>query len=94
MAEFAEEAIGDVVERAAPEAGGYAGGDALGAIEHFAGSAVGEGEQEEFGRGEAALNQVDHTVDQRTRFARTRSGEDEQRPIGGRCGFELLGIEE
>ena len=90
----AQHAVGDVVERAAPEAGGEAARGLVGAREHLAGGAVGEGEQEDAVRRDAALDEVDDAVDERAGLARPGGGEDEQGAVGGGGGLELLGVQE
>ena len=101
----AQQARGDGVEGAAPDARGGAegsGGRACGpagrqhrldAAQHLGGGAAREREQQDAPRVGAALDEVRHAVHERGRLAGAGAGDDEQRPVAVRHGGELLGVE-
>ena len=96
----AQEARGDGVEGAAPDAPGGAARAVparrqhrLDAPQHLGGRAAREGEQQDAPRVGAAADEVRHAVHERGRFAGTGAGDDKQRPVAVLGGGELLGVE-
>ena len=78
-AELAQEPVADRVEGAAVHARARGPDEPLGAREHLAGGAAGEGEQEDALGRDASLDEVRDAVDERARLAGARAGDDQQR---------------
>ena len=96
----AEQAGGDGVEGAAPDALGGAAGlvaarreHRLDPAQHLGGGAAREREQQDAPRVRAALDEVGDAVHERRRLAGAGAGDDEQRPVAVLGGGELLGVE-
>ena len=96
----AQQAGGDGVEGAAPDALGgaarrvAAGGEhGLDAPQHLGGGAAREREQQHAPRVGAALDEVRHAVHERGRLAGAGAGDDEQRPVAVLRRGELLWVE-
>ena len=89
----AQQAVGDGVEGAAPEAVGGGAGELLDALEHLAGGLVGEGQQQDAPGGDALIQQPGDAVGQRARLAAAGAGDDERMPLRRRHGGILLGVQ-
>ena len=96
----AQQAGGDGVEGAAPDALGRAARavaarreDRLDPAQHLGGGAAREREQQDAPRVGAALDELGDAVDERGRLAGAGAGDDEQRPVAVPGGGELVGVE-
>ena len=67
--------------------------DALGPVEHLAGGAVGESEEQYPVRRDALLYEIGDSVDERAGLAGPRCGEHEKRSAAGSCRGELFRIQ-
>jgi hypothetical protein len=88
-------AMGDCVKRPArdPPGARVRPGERRRAVDHLAGSAPGEREQQDPLGGDAVLHQPGDACAQRRRLARARSGEHEQMTVGVPGRGPLLGVE-
>ena len=93
----AQQAVGDGVERAAPDAAGRRRRRAAtmrrGALEHLLGRAAGEGQQQDALGVDARGDQVGDAVGERARLAAAGAGDDQQRAVAVRDGLALLGVQ-
>jgi hypothetical protein len=81
------------VERAAPERAEIFAENVVHAAHHFAGSLVGEGEEEDALGRDALLQEECNAVSERARFARAGAGDDEGWSRRGGDGGVLLFIQ-
>ena len=90
---LAQQPVGEMVERSAEHTADAAAGQIVGAVEHFAGRLVGEGEQQNTVRIDALFDQPCDAVNQRAGFAGSGGGDHERRPVRSGHGGVLLFIQ-
>ena len=81
------------MKRAAPETTRLEAGELVHAVEHFFGSLIGEGEQQDFAGADALREEVGDAVGERAGLAGAGPGEDEERTGLGGDGVILFVVE-
>ena len=92
-AEFPEETMPGAVKGAAGHVAAGAPDQTLGAGEHFLGGATREGEEEYAFGGDPCIYKMRDSIDQGTRFPRSRPRDNEQGSLAEGGGRRLLGIQ-
>ena len=93
LAVDSQDAVGDVVERAAPDVLGLLLDEQLDAVEHLAGRPVREGDQHDPAGVHAVMHQPGQPIGQRPRLAAAGPRHDEHRPARRRRHRQLLRIQ-
>ena len=89
---LAQDAVGNGMKRAAPQAGQVQGNQGANPFRHFTRRLVGEGQQQDVPRVRAVVQEPRHAVGQRARFSRTGPCNDERRSRFRRNGCILFFI--
>ena len=93
LAVRAEDAVGDVVERAAPDVAGLLLDEQLDPVEHLAGRPVRERNEHDPPGIDAVMHEPGQAIRQRPRLAAAGPGDDEHRPARRRRHRQLLRVQ-